>query len=772
MDYGSRKSGSRPASEKDTYYPAFYLDFISVIGRPLQPITRRSERFFDNVTISFHHWQAPYSAKHVQTMPFDLTNRTFRLATGATREIWFLVMHPVRLAGTGRPPRDAARRGSAVAKHHAESLASYIKSVFLTGELLGEGIEPSWTLGGQQTQTITYNKWTAFQEIFMEGWAGFARQNAHEPFWVDNRPAFHAYDYGANIEIDVTEHVQALGREARIRPDEDEEEGDAEDIAEDGDEEDAYETYDSEIDHNDDVSGRGPSCSTRIEGPSLFIQSQENAEGSGGNQSASFDSIPDRQRSATSSQPEDQDALYSPGLRELRAELEQKYNLDHLESVSYALAVNLNCTAAASTSSPNSGDTVCLLADRNCLAKEYTTYRDYTFYPLGFHPAYGNFSSPEPPAFLKNNLLAIMRDNMSFQNEGADVLSFGFFQAYSNIKRSIRHRANDLLATQGSATAALTVPSSDVEALARIKAKRQRLLSRLRGQLTPDNPDASTPFARERQRIEAAVAEEEFSFRFEQVVSVHVPRLVPMRRNFLNVLRPIFQLMRFFLKEKQSYSWILRRFPPSVFPGVLVAFAKMFELAVGEMERRFTADGSRGLGLALSESVAALDRLGNFCFTGDPRVLPTTVFRPLGTMESLRRAGWPYIDPVMLDFRSTDGIINLGRWPTLEGDRPALMHVAALAYHYGPVVAANRHSQLWFAELGGQSIRGISDAGRFLEKVFGELWIPQMRAFIGQQLHRRLHKGFRSGRGEPAIQAGAALRAWEDCEEPFRWRYV
>lgn len=228
--------------------------------------------------------------------------------------------------------------------------------------------------------------------------------------------------------------------------------------------------------------------------------------------------------------------------------------------------------------------------------------------------------------------------------------------------------------------------------------------------------------------------------------------------------------MRFFLKEKQFYSWILRRFPPKVFPGILSAYAKTFEMAIGEMERRYSADGARGLGLALSEAVAALDRLGNFCFTGDPRVLPSTVFRPLGTMESLRRAGWPYIDPTVLDFRNTDGIINLGQWPRLSDDRPVLMHVAALGYHYGQEVAANRHSQLWFAELGGQSITGIFTAGRFLEKVFQELWIPQTRGFISHQLHRRLNKGLRSGRNEQAVQAGAALRVWEECKDPFRWR--
>jgi hypothetical protein len=38
------------------------------------------------------------------------------------------------------------------------------------------------------------------------------------------------------------------------------------------------------------------------------------------------------------------------------------------------------------------------------------------------------------------HLLAILRNNMSSQNEGADVVSFGHFQAYSNIKWSIRGR--------------------------------------------------------------------------------------------------------------------------------------------------------------------------------------------------------------------------------------------------------------------------------------------------------------------------------------------
>ena len=52
LDYGSRQAGSKAADATDEYHPLFFLDYISIIGRPLRPITRVSERFFDNVTIT------------------------------------------------------------------------------------------------------------------------------------------------------------------------------------------------------------------------------------------------------------------------------------------------------------------------------------------------------------------------------------------------------------------------------------------------------------------------------------------------------------------------------------------------------------------------------------------------------------------------------------------------------------------------------------------------------------------------------------------------
>lgn len=579
-------------------------------------------------------------------------------------------------------------------------------------------------LGGAQSQTIAHNQWAAFQDHFVDGWREFATRYAYDTFWSDNLPAFHAYDYGANINIEATSQIQDLAPETRLRPDND---------------------SDSDSGSDGDNGGDGEE------------------EGDGGERN-------DAQRSPASIEAEDE-LMSAQGLEHLRTELGQKYFLEHIETISYALAVNLHCQTNPADAEEH-GDVVCLLADRNCLARQYKSPRDYTFFPLGFHPAYGNFSSPEPPAFLADRLLAIIRDNMGFQNEGADVVSFGFFQAYSNLKRNYRNRPEDLLASKGCATAALTVPSSDVKRTARIRTKQYALLGRLEGRSTPDDPESSTPFARERQRIEAALVEAEFAFRLEQVVTIHVSRLIGERRSFRTVLQPICQMMRFFLMEKQEYIWILRRFPPEVFPGVLVAFARLFEKALGEMRQRFHDDGAQGLKLALSEATAALDRLGSFCLTGDPRVLPSRAFRPLETLDSIRHAGWPYMSPNMLDMRPTDGVINLGRWPRLEDNRPVLLHVAALAYHYGPVVAANRHSQLWFAELGGRSIHGIAGASRFLQEMFGELWVRQIRSFLSLQLHRQLSRGLQLGGGGPSTDAAVALREWEVCDQPFSWRYV
>ncbi|KAM0540083.1 hypothetical protein ACHAO7_011540 [Fusarium culmorum] len=591
LDYGSKKTGSKPASEDDDYYPVFRLDFVSIVGLPRRPICRPSH-FFDNITISFRHWSAPYSAKHVQGIGFDLSGRTFRIATGATREAWFIVMHPSqRATGANNPRRrhDTTHTRTALVQGRALMLASYIKDIFLEGELLGEGVEPRWALGGKETQMIAFDKWVTFQTLFMDGWTGFLERfsTQGDTFWTDHQPAFHAYDYGANINIEVNERIANLEEETVIRPayiDESEDGYDREDSSlpatqqgwegiggeerEDGPDEPwdqptvGVEASDSlfmseraddvaspippipspgriDAEHGDtdgEVDANRPDGDEEQERRFLEWMKESENFGMGQHNRAQLqdqehqydgqdnsqqpplspdtdenDDVyprqapdispsslpPSESRSATEDQRE-HDALYSPGLMRLREALEAKYNLDNISHVSYALAVDVHCTAS-NTSAGAEGRVsrpVCLLADRNRVAGEFYG-SNYTFYPLGFHPAYGNFTSDRPPAFLDSDLFTVMKENMSHQNQGADVLSFGFFQGYSNLKRSIRHGPHDLLASHGLATAALTIPSTEAQRTARLKDKQQRLLAQVRGRLTPENPGASTPFARE-----------------------------------------------------------------------------------------------------------------------------------------------------------------------------------------------------------------------------------------------------------------------------------
>ncbi|KAF2174792.1 hypothetical protein K469DRAFT_770346 [Zopfia rhizophila CBS 207.26] len=695
IDYGSRKAGSKPAAVDDKYLPAFFLDLLIVVGRPLKPITRPNDRFFDNITITFKNWRASYSSKHVHGLPFDLEHRTFRLATAATRESWYIVMHPIAITATELPSSRRERRkrleksarASALEPHHAHFLATYIKQVFLIGELLGEGIEPSWMLDGPHSQKITFNKWTTFQERFMQEWSSYVGEHACDTFWTENQPAFHAYDYGANIEIDVNEQLWSLPKETRLRAGDKESESD---------------------DENSDVDG-----STQAE----TMSSQS----------------PTRGESAVGGEVNYQ-ALYTDGLGQLRTELEHKYALDNIDTISYALAVDINCLDAHS---PDPDDKLawCLLADRNIVLGEFQGPRDFTFYPLAFHPAYGNFSSPRPPAFLMDNLLIVMQENMSYQNNGAGVLSYGH-----------------------------------------VTAKRQRLLRCLLGQLTPEDPDSSRPFAREQRRIGAAISEEEFAFRMEQVLSVQVSRLVDGRRSFSTVLNPIFQLIRFYLKESRRYTHFLRSFRPSIFPGVLGSFARIFELAINDIHARFEATGCKELSVALAEGVSALDRLGSYCFTGFLRSLMGSVLGPLGTIDGIERGAWPYINPRMLDLQGGGGF-SLAQWPRSENGRPLLMHVASIAFHYGQEAAASRHSNVWFKELGGVRVRGPSGATKFLEEVFQDLWMPQMVAFVTHQFNRALSKGGRSQEPSGRIQESLQLmerkresvQRWSQSSHPFSW---
>lgn len=720
IDYGSRQAGSAPADDTEKYFPLFFLDFLSIVGLPLKPLTRVNGDFFDHVTITFKDWHVPYPAKHQFKMPFDLTHRTFRLATAATRETWYIVMHPIVAPAMEllsrrkqREKQAKASRTSALETHHAQVLASYIKRVFDLPDFASERVEPSWTLGGARSQTLTSNQWTAFQQRFVEGWADHVEQHGYDQFWAKNEPVFHAHDYGGNIKIEVSAGVEMLTPEMRVRPDE---EGDSD--------EEGRAAADAGLDDHSDTDPDADG-----DADPLFVDDRRRGH-------PPSSSMP-RTHTDWLLHLSSTDDLYSDGLRQLAAALEEKYDLDHISGISYALAVNLNCV---DTADPEGESAWCLLSDRNVVQREYgaSGASGMTFYPLAFHPAYGNFTSPQPPRFLHDHVLAVMKDNMSYQNDGASVLSCEHFQGYSGIKPAIRYNPEDLLVTQGTATGALTLPVAEAKRSVKTKTTQQRLLQRLRGSSTPEDPDASRPFARERQRIERTLATNEFGFRMEQVMCVDVAALKPQWRDIRTVLRPIFQLMRFYLRDSKVYAPLMRRFRPAVFPGILAAYARVFDLAMQEMLKRFRAQGSKGLGMALAEGVAALDRLGNYCFTGTPQALMRSVLGPLKTIDSLTHGGWPYLDPQLLDIRHGEGRLNFAQWPRAADGRPIFMHIASLAFHYGAGVAAGQHTLLWFRDLGGKSIGGVETVTGFLTELFQELWIPQMVAFVRFQVLRRL----------------------------------
>ena len=93
-------------------------------------------------------------------------------------------------------------------------------------------------------------------------------------------------------------------------------------------------------------------------------------------------------------------------------------------------------------------------------------------------------------------------------------------------------------------------------------------------------------------------------------------------------------------------------------------------------------------------------------------------------MDGLQRGGWPFIDPSMLDLWRGEGTLDIAKWPRAKDGRLIFMHVALLAFHYRPEIAASCYSLIWFRDLGKKSINSLASAIHFLKELFRDLWIP------------------------------------------------
>jgi hypothetical protein len=136
-----------------------------------------------------------------------------------------------------------------------------------------------------------------------------------DSFWKENEPVLHALDYGANIEIGVSDGVASLTPETRLRPEEDD-------------------RSDGEVD-------------TRAGGHEAGTQ----ADGFSGSQAPTGTAQGTPHGSPLNGSSLDDDL-------ELATELDLKYNLDNISSISYAVAVDLHCV-------DEERSPWCLLADRN-----------------------------------------------------------------------------------------------------------------------------------------------------------------------------------------------------------------------------------------------------------------------------------------------------------------------------------------------------------------------------------------------------------------------
>lgn len=205
-----------------------------------------------------------------------------------------------------------------------------------------------------------------------------------------------------------------------------------------------------------------------------------------------------------------------------------------------------------------------------------------------------------------------------------------------------------------------------------------------------------------------------------QVITVSVSQLLPENRNVTTVLRPMVQLISLFSTEQSAYAQVLRAFEPAAFPGVLIAYARLFELITSSMLAWFDGDGQKGLPIELAEAMAAVDRLGSFCFTGQRRVLPSTTFRYLGTMDGIRYNGFPYIDPKKLNMAG-QGSMDLANWPGVRNRDVHLLQAATLQFYYGKQVAAGRESEAR-AHLIIRDTQAVAD---YVQEIIQSQFIPR-----------------------------------------------
>ena len=104
-------------------------------------------------------------------------------------------------------------QASALKFPYASFLATYIKRIFLLGELLREEVKLLQKLDSLHSQKLAFNKQTTFQKRFIQEQSSYIAGQSCNSFQIENQLAFYAYNYSANIKIKVNKQLQLLPKE-------------------------------------------------------------------------------------------------------------------------------------------------------------------------------------------------------------------------------------------------------------------------------------------------------------------------------------------------------------------------------------------------------------------------------------------------------------------------------------------------------------------------------------------------------------------------------
>ncbi|KAF5483096.1 hypothetical protein CGCA056_v015154 [Colletotrichum aenigma] len=110
--------------------------------------------------------------------------------------------------------------------------------------------------------------------------------------------------------------------------------------------------------------------------------------------------------------------------------------------------------------------------------------------------------------------------------------------------------------------------------------------------------------------------------------------------------------------------------------------------------------------------------------------------------------------------------------PLREDGKAYTAHISELQHHYGDRLASHRETEIWFSQLGRDAFKSHAAVTEYVTELMREMWIPQTKLFIANQLRRRLQEGSSDTGSMPITleqkeACKSAVEAWEAAPDAF-----